>query len=308
MDIRPLLADPVAPAHSASREFARQLELARFNRRRLAPGAGGAPPRRVLEDDFALHAQEIAFVEDARAEIAPLAAAAPTEPVAFLAWFASLEEWGPGQYDPLFPWLADYATLDDMRWFIEQETAGEAGFEDLLALTQIKMPTRAKLEMARNYWDELGRGQAKGMHGPMLEALCAHLGVAPCPESTLPEALALGNMMTALAWNRCYAFHAVGALGAIEMTAPARAALVSRGLQRLGVPSRARHYFALHAVLDVKHSRAWNDEVIAPLVADDPRRARWIAEGALLRLMCGKRCFDRYRAEFGLPAGVPHDC
>jgi len=36
---------------------------------------------------------------------------------------------------------------------------------------------------------------------------------------------------------------------------------------------------------------------LRPLVAEDPRRARPIAEGALLRLRCGQRCFERYRRE-----------
>ena len=66
-----------------------------------------------------------------------------------------------------------------MKWFIEQEVAGEAGFDDLLALTQIKMPEQAKLEMARNYWDEMGRGASKGMHGPMLERLARYLELEP---------------------------------------------------------------------------------------------------------------------------------
>ncbi|MCA8887010.1 MAG: iron-containing redox enzyme family protein, partial [Hyphomonadaceae bacterium] len=52
-----------------------------------------------------------------------------------------------------------------MRWFVEQEAAGEAGFDDLVAMSQVKMPAPAKLELARNYWDEMGRGNAKGMHG-----------------------------------------------------------------------------------------------------------------------------------------------
>jgi hypothetical protein len=49
-------------------------------------------------------------------------------------------------------------------------------------------------------------------------------------------------------------------------------------------------------VLDVKHSKAWNAEAIAPAVEEDPARARAIAEGALIRLACGARCFERYRA------------
>jgi hypothetical protein len=49
-------------------------------------------------------------------------------------------------------------------------------------------------------------------------------------------------------------------------------------------------------VLDVKHSEDWNAKVIAPLVAEDPRRAVAMAEGALIRLTAGARCFERYRA------------
>jgi hypothetical protein len=121
----------------------------------------------------------------------------------------------------------------------------------------------------------------------------------------VPESLALGNCMVGLASNRRYAFHSVGALGVIEMTAPGRAKQVDRGLRRLGVPAKKRHYFALHAVLDVKHSEAWNREVLRPLVAEDPRRARAIAEGAVMRLWFGARCFERYRREFNFDASMP---
>src|SRR2546422_7138376 len=83
---------------------------------------------------------------------------------------------------------------------------------------------------------------------------------------------------------RSYAYHSVGALGAIELTAPGRVALVDRGLARLGVSRPARRYFTLHATLDVQHSAAWNREVLAPLISGVPRAARAIAEGALMRL------------------------
>jgi hypothetical protein len=161
---------------------------------------------------------------------------------------------------------------------------------------------QAKLEMARNFWDEMGRGSGKGMHGPMLERLANHFTLAPTPDTVVPEALALGNTMIALARHRRYAFHSVGALGVIEMTAPTRAGYVDQGLRRLGVPAKKRHYFAVHAVLDVKHSEAWNREALRPLAEEDPRRARAIAEGALIRLWHGARTFECYRREFGLAA------
>jgi hypothetical protein len=160
--------------------------------------------------------------------------------------------------------------------------------------------------MARNFWDEMGRGRAKGMHGPMLERLAAYCELSPTPETVVAESLALGNTMIALAHHRRYAYHAVGALGVIEMTAPTRAGYVDKGLRRLGIPAKKRHYFALHAVLDVKHSQEWNREVLRPLVAEDPRRARAIGEGAVMRLWHGARTFERYRHEFGFVGEHSH--
>ena len=119
------------------------------------------------------------------------------------------------------------------------------------------------------------------------------------------QSLALGNLMIALAANRRYAYQSIGALGVIELTAPGRAEKVNAGLKRLGVAGEARRYFALHATLDVKHSAAWNREVLEPLVAARPDVAPAIAEGALLRLTAGERCFDRYRHELGLQIEAP---
>jgi len=236
------------------------------------------------------------FLEELRAEVADTAAAAPTDPDGFIAWFEELKQSGPGQDDPLFPWLAQKASAEQLKWFFEQEAAGEAGFDDLVALTQVKMPVHAKLELARNYWDEMGRGQREGMHGPMLDALVETMQVGPVIEKTIWESLALANAMTAMATSRRYAWHSIGALGVIELTAPGRSALVAQGLKRIGLSNRERRYFDLHAVLDVKHSADWNREALRPLVAEDPARATAIAEGALIRMNCGLRCFDRYRA------------
>ncbi|MFL6863507.1 MAG: iron-containing redox enzyme family protein [Allosphingosinicella sp.] len=290
-----------APLHavpSAAPDFLShpvQSMLARWNRERLAPGLPDAGWERGLEREHRMRRLEGGFLEALRAEVSESAAQAPCDPEGFLAWFEALKEVGPGQGDELFPWLAGEAPLEAMRWFLEQEAAGEAGFDDLVAMTQIKFPMCAKLELARNYWDEMGRGNPKGMHGPMLDFLVERLALAPRIETTSWQSLALANAMIAMAANRRYAFHAAGALGVVELTAPGRAACVAAGLKRLGFTGRERHYFDLHAVLDVRHSEEWNKQVLAPLVAEDPARARALAEGALIRLKCGERCFEAYR-------------
>lgn len=289
----------------SSRSIPLQLRLARRNARRLLPSLGGGFSPEDLDAEAGDRRLEEDFLAESRALIAPALDAVPSDPDRFLAWFEGLRDVGPGQGDPLFPWLAEAASLDQFRWFLGQEVAGEAGFEDLLALTQIKMPVLAKLEMARNFWDEMGRGRESGLHGLLLSRLADDLDAHLPAAQILPEPLALSNLLTALAWNRHYAFQSLGALGAIELTAPGRARLVNLGLRRLGCDAATRKYFALHANLDLQHSEAWNRQVLQPLVAADPRYARAFAEGALLRLHAGAQCFAVYRDHLWGPGHRP---
>ena len=276
-----------------------QIELAKYNGQQLQPACPGDAWREELHDHAKVLRAEGEYIEAVRQEISPLVNNVPSSVDDFIAWFEELKETGPGQGDPLFPWLADTATYEDTLWFLTQEVAGEAGFDDLLALTQVKMPITAKLEMARNYWDEMGRGRETAMHGPLLGRLANYLNIEAQPDRVVPESLALGNAMLALARSRRYCFQSIGALGAIEMTAPTRAGFVDAGLKRLRIPTKKRLYFTLHAVLDIKHSECWNREVLRSLVAENPRCAQTIGEGAVIRLWHGARCFDRYRRHFG---------
>jgi len=287
---------------SATGEEDLHRSLAWWNHRRLAPTAPSPRWREEMADDYQMRLVEAQWLEELRREVAERAARAPSDPDGFIAWFEALREDGPGQGDPLFPWLGEEASLGEMRWFLRQEAAGEAGFEDLVALTQVKLPTASKLELARNYWDEMGRGSEGGMHGPMLERTVRGLELNPSIEETIWQSLALANTMTGLATNRAWAFHSLGALGVVELTAPGRVAQVAAGLKRLDVEAPLRKYFQLHAVLDIEHSKQWNEQAFRPLVAERPQTARLIAEGALMRLACGARCFEAYRAALWSPA------
>jgi hypothetical protein len=287
---------PAERAFAASPpQIARRLDA--FNRQRFLPGTDVAPADRaaVELEEVAIRTLELTFVASELDGIRALASEAPADADAFVTWFEALEQGGPGQGDRLFDWLATSASKDEMTWFLSQEVAGEAGFDDLVALTQVKMPPRAKLELARNYWDEMGQGQASAMHGPMLAHLADELGIHTAPDAVVWESLALSNLMVGLAVHRCHAFRSIGALGVIELTAPGRATKVNEGLKRLGLGGEARRYYALHATLDIKHSAAWNREILHPLVAADSTLARPIAEGALARLAAGERCFEAYR-------------
>lgn len=269
--------------------------LATYNQARMFPGS-----HRNLEEEARMLQAEHQYILSACSQVASLVPANDDDIT--IEWFESLKETGPGQGHPIHEWLAESASLDMMKYFLVQESAGEAGFGDLVAMTQVHMPSRAKLELARNYWDEMGQGNESGMHDRLLRGVIAHYGLGGyLLADFLPEPLALANLMVGMAWNRCFAWMSLGALGVIEMTAPDRVAKVNRGLERLGCPKDVRQYFALHAVLDVKHSREWNKEIIEPIFKTKPFTRRYIAVGAVLRLAAGEACFQAYSAKLGLP-------
>ncbi|NVB79600.1 MAG: iron-containing redox enzyme family protein [Kofleriaceae bacterium] len=221
-------------------EELRRLKDARLDRR--VDDERRSPPvdveRQLLEERF---------LQRARAEVASLAGRAPSDAARFIAWFERLAQDGPGQHDPLFPWLEHDATLEQLRWFLGQEAVGDSGFD----------------------------------------------GVELDPSiDPVPEAIALANLLAGLTFNRRYAFHAVGALGISELAAPARFAFVDRGLARLGVAVCVRGR---------RPANTWHEEVITQLVAEKPDWRFAIAEGALMRLIAGARCFEKYRFLFGAP-------
>jgi len=258
--------------------------LSKFNRKRLMPRRFDQGSwQDDLETEFAMRLAEGDMVQHEILTIRDWMRDIPKDLDQFLEWFENLKFVGLGQNDPVFQWLAEEATFPEMKWFIEQEVAGEAGFEDLVALTQVKFPARAKLELARS------------MHGPMLSQLSSDLGLGGHESDSIPEALALNNLLVAFATNRRFAYHSIGALGVTELTAPSRAKKILEGLKRLGVESLGQRYYLFHPTLDLKHSKSWSREVFRPIIQNNPQLIVPIAEGAILRLHAGARCFERYR-------------
>ena len=165
----------MSPTQSEFHTHTFHAALAQYNITRITPAT---PSLDWIKDEQLAHTwklRERHFIESLRHEVMPMAVDIAHTPHQFVAWFESLTESGPGQGDALFDWLADDATLSEMRWFLGQEAAGAAGFDDLLAYTQIKLPLTAKLECARNFWDKMGHGKAGAMHGPMLDKMVSAL-------------------------------------------------------------------------------------------------------------------------------------
>ncbi len=276
------------------------VHLAKYNASRKELGS----PSSTWENDelTALEYRMIEgrYLEALRTSIAAMVPQHISSPDHFVRWFESLAEFGPSNHHPVFDWLANDATLTQMKWFLTQEIIVETGFEDLIGCTQLGLPEQAKLECARNYWDEMGRGKVGATNNVLLSRMIEGLSLQPSIDTTVSESLARSNTMLALATTRRYAYHSLGALGAAELTASQRTAKVSLGMQRLGLSPWIRSFFDLNTALNVAHMRSWIREVIHPLVTANPECARFIAEGALMRLHCDQLCFNRYSLELGV--------
>ncbi len=122
MNFTPYLISPVKPSpESSGNAIALHATLAAFNHRRLSPALPDPRWRERMSDDAAMLHLESLWLLQERERQQSRAATAPTDPDAFVTWIEDLRETGPGQNDALFPYLAEAATLDGMRWFLAQE-------------------------------------------------------------------------------------------------------------------------------------------------------------------------------------------
>ena len=88
----------------------------------------------------------------------------PSDPKDFARWYQLTAFSHPLYEHDLYAFLASDATMAQLQWFLRMECAGEAAFDDLVALAQVGTRGEVKMEMASNYWDEMGRGRSQAVH------------------------------------------------------------------------------------------------------------------------------------------------
>src|SRR6266550_3211980 len=79
----------------------------------------------------------------------------------------------------LYSFVASEAKRHQLEWFFRMECAGEAAFDDLVALAQVGTRGDVKIEMASNYWDEMGRGKSHAVHTHLFFNLITGLALEP---------------------------------------------------------------------------------------------------------------------------------
>jgi hypothetical protein len=202
----------------------------------------------------------------------------------------------------VYEWLATDATYDELVAFLTVEGGPDGGFDDLVAACQIGLDGEAKVELAQNYWDEMGNGTLEAVHTELHRTLARALDIRAVPRSKQPiEALERSVLGSLLATNRHLQREMVGALGLIELQAGPRCRKVVAALKRLDAPAGAFPFYEEHAVADPRHGKDWLDHVVATL-GTDPAWAEGIVRGARWRSLVNERFFDAMAERFGASA------
>jgi len=199
----------------------------------------------------------------------------------------------------LYDWLAEAANHHELVAYLAMEGGPDADFDDLVAICQVGLRGRAKLTLAANYWDELGRGSATDVHTELHQQMVAALPVPPVPIDALPlEALERKALNGFLATNRALQPELLGSLGLIECQAGPRCRRVVAGMRRLGVSADASAFYEEHATADPRHGKEWIDDAVAPLVAHRPDWGPRILRGAQWRAAVNRRFFTAMEDRF----------
>lgn len=211
----------------------------------------------------------------------------------FKKWFLqTLAEHSATDHE-LYTYLEKVVDKAGFAYFVAQEKTVDAGFADLIAMTQVGADSGAKLEMAENYWDEVGAGNPEKAHATLFHQARSLLDIVDENDADLAWAsLACGNLLNIFAMHRYYHFSSIGCLAATEMAVAGRFERLVRGAERLCLSKNVIDYYLEHVLSDEKHANGWLENVCLPAIASHPEAASDMAKGILLRLNTSKAYCD----------------
>jgi hypothetical protein len=259
----------------------------------------GLPDGATAEGSVALHEvtrlleEATLAAEDERLD-ATLLDRAPTEPRAYLSWLRETAKGHRAFKHPYYlEFIRNHARVDDLRSYVIQESVVDGRFDDLLAMMQVGTVDGAKMEIAGNYWDEMGNGDAAQVHTHLFNQMLDTFDITPAQldRALTTEALRSGNLAVLLCRYRRFYPHAVGFLGMTEWLAPDRFTHVVHAWERLGLPEVGIVYHRLHIGVDARHAAGWFHNVVEPAASSAFMR-RGMAQGALWRLNSSARYLD----------------
>ncbi|WP_309485503.1 iron-containing redox enzyme family protein, partial [Streptomyces sp. WELS2] len=200
---------------------------------------------------------------------------APAEPRAYLSWLKGIVRRHRAFKHPYYTeFIRHQAGHDDLRTYVIQESLVDGRFDDLLAMMQVGTAGAAKMEIANNFWDEMGNGDPDQVHTRLFNKIYEVFDVREDDMESAMTAndLLTGNLAVLVCRYRRFYPEAVGFLGMTEWLVPDRFTDVVHAWERLGLPPVGITYHRLHITVDSQHAAGWFHHVVLPAAADPRMR------------------------------------
>ncbi|MBB2156541.1 iron-containing redox enzyme family protein [Gluconacetobacter diazotrophicus] len=212
-----------------------------------------------------------------------------------------------GHNHPVFEFMRTEADRAQIIKYFTTDYALNMRFYDLIVLSLLGIDEDVRMEVAGNFWDEMGQGNAARTHVRLYRDLLDYLGIEDNPAAFVDalgwEGLGGYNLLLYFALNRREYFRSIGALAITELSDPDQYAKLIEGCRRVGIgtdrPS-VLDYYSEHVEVDALHGDGWIDNVIVPVLRRYPDQARAVLEGAAMRLNTSKDYWDWQLAEMRL--------
>jgi hypothetical protein len=219
----------------------------------------------------------------------------PEAPDAYVQWLKTkIKEHPSCEHAFYTEFLDKRANRAELRYFLAQESTLDPRFDDIVALMQVGARSEAKMEMARNYWDEMGNGEDAKVHSALFQKALIELDVndSYLRKNVSLEAMVTGNVSACVVLDRRYLGMAVGYFGVTEYVPPRRLKYLVKAMTRNHLSSAAIEYHRLHAIIDAHHALGWFNNVVTPALNANPESRHDISRGAFLRLSASLRYLD----------------
>lgn len=208
----------------------------------------------------------------------------------FAAWIIALvRRHRAYEVHPIFFHMQQHATKEQLREFLFQETPLEMLFGDIVAMMLPGTYGAIKVELVRNFWDEVGQSVDSRVHRNLRARLMKYAGIAEdayCRSANefILEELALVNMYLSMVFDRSKLTQLLGVMLATELVIPGRFKFLIDGWRRLGADECTIEYLTEHVTVDEEHAQSWLNAVVTTVVAMNATAMRDVVVGVLRRL------------------------
>jgi Iron-containing redox enzyme len=222
----------------------------------------------------------------------------PSSPNEFARWLKTYCNTHELFEHPLLDYL-NKGDFEDFKKFFYYADAFDTPQVDMYVKSMIGLPDeKPRIEIAKNYWDEMGLGVYTQCHNVWANKFLKEIGLLTDEDllehfykipSQVLERFIVSQYVTSYKKNWK---NLIGHLGATEIYDPILNVKVIQLGHKYGLTDDTLEYFIQHVKVDAIHGRDWLDKVVIPLVTEDPESRFGIARGAEMNLVAHYRCFD----------------